>query len=644
MHPCRNVWISCYIIFVTTESLRILLQRVWGHEQFRPGQEDIVHHIALGNDGIALLPTGGGKSICFQVPGLAREACTLVISPLISLMEDQVAELQRRGISALSLAGDIDARDWDQVMDRAIAGEFSFLYLSPERALSGRFMSRLPYLPLGLLAIDEAHCISQWGHDFRPSYTQLGRLREKIGHLPCLAVTASATPDVLRDIQVLLSLEQARVFKKSFARPNLGIHIHSSQQRERSLIQWITPSQGRQIIYTRSRSQTVQWAKRLSDQGIPAGAYHAGMSAEDRSRQQKAWSEGAQSTMVATNAFGMGIDQSNVRQVFHIDIPDSPEAYYQEIGRAGRDGASAEAHFFLDPRVEQSFRRRLNEERITWEDLSTLYNRIASLGQVAVGDGKDFRQTIDLDQLSEQLGRPRRWIALGLQTMEREGLFRLHDGWKNQSHVQMIVHGEALVLAAESLPSYAYVAYAIARKDPGSSQGAVPFSPKALAKTLDLAIPALYDALNKLQSAGILRWEHIESKTQIIWTMAREAEGYMPIPRKKVQAMMTAKGLRAEGMLAILHGKQCRMRGLLTYFHEDITEDCGRCDRCTETIERGPFAIQAHILALLEQAPANAASLMKVLPDQEALVAKALRDGIERHLWERTSQGIYQLA
>ena len=207
----------------------------------------------------------------------------------------------------------------------------------------------------------------------------------------------------------------------------------------------------------------------------------------------------------------------------------------------------------------------------------------------------------------------------------------------------MLLHGEALVRAAESIPTHAHVAYAIARKEPGVGQSSVPFSPKALASSLDLPIPALYAALNTLQHAGILRWEHVESKTQIIWSMAREAEGYMPIPRKKLERLMTAKGLRAEAMLDLLHGSQCRMRSLLAYFQEELTADCGRCDRCTEIRERGPLAIQAHILTMLKQAPASAASLTKALPDKEALVAQALRDGIERHLWERTSQGIYQL-
>ena len=364
---------------MTTEALQHLLREVWGYPDFRPGQAEIVLHCAQGKDGIALLPTGGGKSLCYQVPGLAREACTLVISPLISLMEDQVADLQARGIPALSLAGDIDAKAWDQVMDRAIGGAYFFLYLSPERALSARFMARIPYLPLGLLAIDEAHCISQWGHDFRPSYTSLGRLREQLRDIPCLAVTASATPEVLADIQSLLLLDDARVFRQSFARPNVQIRIHPTSQREHTLLQLLRPKDGKQIIYTRSRSQTVHWAKRLQEQGILAGAYHAGMTAEDRSAQQSAWMGDGLTTMVATNAFGMGIDQAHVRQVFHLDIPDSPESYYQEIGRAGRDGEMAEAHFLLDSRVQSTFEKRLKEESVSWEDLSWVYNQLGSL-------------------------------------------------------------------------------------------------------------------------------------------------------------------------------------------------------------------------------------------------------------------------
>ncbi len=628
---------------MTAEALLQLLKEVWGYPDFRPGQGEIVLHCALGQDGIALLPTGGGKSICYQVPGLAREACTLVISPLISLMEDQVADLQARGIPALSLAGEIDTVAWDLVMDRAIAGDYAFLYLSPERALSARFMARIPHLPIGLLAIDEAHCISQWGHDFRPSYTSLGRLRDKLRSIPCLAVTASATPEVLADIQSLLDLTQARVFRQSFARPNLQIRVHPTSQREHSLLHWLRPSDGKQIVYTRSRSQTVHWAKRLQEQGIAAGAYHAGMTVKDRSAQQAAWMGDALTTMVATNAFGMGIDQAHVRQVFHLDIPDSPESYYQEIGRAGRDGDPAEAHFLLDSRVQSTFEKHLKEESLTWEDLSWVYNRLGSVGQIAVGDGLDMRQAIDLDSMAQKWNKSRRWISLALQILEREGLFRLNDGWNAQAQIQLLMHGEELVRAAEGLPSHAHVAYTLGRMEPGSRAQLTPFSPKALAQRLECSVPTLYASLNKLMEAGILRWEHPESKTQITWLHAREAEGFMPIPRKKIQALRTAKGNRAQAMLELLHGNGCRMNRLLAYFGEVGAPDCGQCDRCTQSQSRGPLALQAHIYVLLKTEALSARALKVALPDASHDIDAALREGIQRHLWERTIQGIYHL-
>ncbi len=628
---------------MTTEALQHLLREVWGYPDFRPGQAEIVLHCAQGKDGIALLPTGGGKSLCYQVPGLAREACTLVISPLISLMEDQVADLQARGIPALSLAGDIDAKAWDQVMDRAIGGAYSFLYLSPERALSARFMARIPYLPLGLLAIDEAHCISQWGHDFRPSYTSLGRLREQLRDIPCLAVTASATPEVLADIQSLLLLDDARVFRQSFARPNVQIRIHPTSQREHTLLQLLRPKDGKQIIYTRSRSQTVHWAKRLQEQGILAGAYHAGMTAEDRSAQQSAWMGDGLTTMVATNAFGMGIDQAHVRQVFHLDIPDSPESYYQEIGRAGRDGEMAEAHFLLDSRVQSTFEKRLKEESVSWEDLSWVYNQLGSLGQIAVGDGFQVRQSIDMDGLALRWNKPRRWIALALQSLEREGIFRLNEGWKDQARIQLLLHGEALVRAAESLPGHGHVAYALARMEPGARSEFTAFSPKALAHRVDMPIPALYASLNALTHAGILHWEHQESNIQITWLMARAAEGYLPISRKKIQDLRTSKGHRANAMLRLLHGPGCRMRHILDYFGEKDYPECGCCDRCTQSQSRGRMALLAHILTLLQEKSSSARELKFALPDAPQDIDTALREGIQRHLWERSTHGIYQI-
>ena len=396
---------------MTSSPLLDTLQKIWGYDAFRPQQEAIAQSVLDGQDTVALLPTGGGKSICFQVPGLTMGGLTLVISPLISLIQDQVSQLEHRGVGAIALTGELSPTEFHQALDRAQNGTVQFLYMSPERALSKRFMERLRYLGVTLLAIDEAHCVSQWGHDFRPVYQSLTRVRDLLKEVPCIALTATATPEVLKDLQRALGMEQAQVFQASFDRPNLTLHVSKVPSRSHALVNRLNPTEGRQIVYCRSRRQTEQWAGILEAQGIPAWSYHAGLSAEERAKRQMEWQQGLKPTMVATTAFGMGVDQPDVRQVFHVDWPESLEAYYQEIGRGGRDGNPCESIMLMDTHTKGSFTRRVNQSKLNWEEAKLVYHGIAQSGAIPVGGGMDVAQKLDFQDVKKRTGLSRASIV-----------------------------------------------------------------------------------------------------------------------------------------------------------------------------------------------------------------------------------------
>ncbi|MCL2412665.1 MAG: ATP-dependent DNA helicase, partial [Bacteroidales bacterium] len=404
------------------QEIRDILQNYWGHPRFREMQEDIILSVLEGNDTLALLPTGGGKSICFQVPGLALDGLCLVVSPLIALMKDQVDNLEKRGIPAATIISDMNKFETELVMNKAITGQLKFLYVSPERLETQAFLANLPLMKISLLAIDEAHCVSQWGYDFRPPYLKIAKIRDYLPDVPVIALTATATPSVVVDIQDKLAFKKRHVFQKSFARENLTYYVFHEEDKLGRLIKIIQKVQGAGVIYVRNRKKTQEIADYLNSQGFRAACYHAGLDTAIRNQRQADWIQDRTPIIVATNAFGMGIDKPNCRFVVHLDLPDSLEAYFQEAGRGGRDGQRAHAVVLFS----NADKRKLEDDfQKTYPEISfikTVYDKLGDYCKVPVGSGVGASFDFDLSDFAETFGFPRMEAYNALRLLERQGL------------------------------------------------------------------------------------------------------------------------------------------------------------------------------------------------------------------------------
>ena len=607
-----------------------VLQAVWGYPDFRPLQRPIAESVVSGHDTVALLPTGGGKSLCFQVPGLALGGTTIVISPLISLMSDQVAQLVQRGIDARSLAGDLTNADWMDLQRRPP----QFAYVSPERAQSRNFTAIIEHWDVRLLAIDEAHCVSQWGHDFRPQYTQLKGLRESLSQVPCIALTASATPEVLADVIQLLGLNRPQVFQASFARPNLIWSVREVADISTACAKALRPQEGRQIVYVRSRAAATRWADHLRQQGIPAAPYHAGMPRHERERLQTEWSAGIIRTMVATTAFGMGIDQPDVRQVLHTELPESPEALYQEIGRGGRDGEDAHALVLLEPRALSAFTRKMERSMPEFSDFVAQYHALASKAQIAVGDGPGVRIR-PMNQGQDLI----------LRIMARKGLVEAIEEAGVPLRVQLRCGGSELVDLAEANPRFTDLLYALARRYPGIVHHAERVDLSALSSIGGWTQAQVRSLLAQAAELDLIALEEGEQGSSYRWNHSRSPQGLSPISRSEWNADRNRILGRSRAVAAMLdpNAVECRFVQMLAYFGEQAPE-CGRCDVCES--KRTPSERAYQILTLLHQAEDQRLSIREAsehtgLPRAEA--ARFIGRGADLGWWTLDESGWLRL-
>ena len=565
-----------------------ILLKYWGYPSFRPLQEDIIRQVAEGNDTLGLMPTGGGKSVVFEVLALSKPGMCLVITPLIALMKDQVENLTKRGIKALAIYSGMTREEMKVALDNATWGDYKFLYLSPERIATERFKERLVKMNINLIAIDEAHCISQWGYDFRPSYLNIANLRELLPGVNVMALTATATGRVVEDIQEKLNFPKKNVLRKSFKRENLIYKVRIEEDKTGYLERTLKTSKGSGVIYTRSRKKTKEIAEMLQKEGLSVTYYHAGLAAETRNSRQEAWIQGRFKIMVATNAFGMGIDKPDVRFVVHVDLPDSIEAYFQEAGRAGRDGKKAVALLLFNNTDNVRLKKGINEKFPPPDQIKRIYEALCNYFQVAEGFGKGMSYDFDLIDFSKKYQFSFAHVLSSLKILERDDYLQLTDELNRGSLVHFRVNRDDLYRFQVANVAFDSFVKLLLRSYTGLFTDYTTINEQLLAKRANIAIELVYKYLNALDTQKIIHYLPKKETPFIVFLKER-----LPLKRLLISAENYTERKQVyvgqvEAMLNYASSNAtCRSQLLLRYFDEKNATRCGECDVCLSLNDLG---------------------------------------------------------
>ena len=565
-----------------------ILQQYWGYDHFRALQEDIIREVYEGRDVLALMPTGGGKSITFQVPALAKDGICLVVTPLIALMKDQVENLKKRGIKALAIYSGMTRKEIDIAFDNAVYGPYKFLYLSPERLGTELFQARVQKMNVNLLAVDEAHCISQWGYDFRPSYMEIAHARQWLPGVPVLALTATATPEVAQDIMNKLGFSKPNLLQKSFERKNLIYVVREAEDKNNQLLRICKGVPGTGIVYVRSRGNTQEIAGFLRDNHISADYYHAGLSAEIRNAKQDDWKQNRTRVMVCTNAFGMGIDKPDVRFVVHVDLPDSIEAYFQEAGRGGRDEKTAYAVLLYNGADNQKAAQRLRTTFPPIETVREVYQRIYMYFNIPYGAGKGSVFNFSLMDFSVQNKIHSLTAYNALQCLQREGYLELTDELDNPTRIYFTVNRDELYKVQINNEALDRFIRCLLRAYTGVFTNFVPVDELYLARLMNVETPVINDYLLRLSRMRVIDYIPKKRTPLLLFNEERLDEGNLRISKEHYGDLKKRYEQRTNAMLHYAAGTvQCRSRQLLAYFGETGAATCGRCDVCTGQNEAG---------------------------------------------------------
>ena len=561
---------------------RAILQLYWGYPSFRPLQEDIVDSVMAGKDTLALLPTGGGKSICFQVPTMAMEGLCLVITPLIALMKDQVAHLVEKGILAAAIYSGMHPDALDLAYNQAAYGRLKFLYVSPERLQTNQFLEALKRMKVCLLAVDESHCISQWGYDFRPPYLKIADIRPYMPKTPVLALTATATAKVVDDIQVRLGFKEKNVFQSSFERKNVTYNVYHEADKYGVLRRKLEAmTEGSAIVYVRNRKRTQVIADWLNSVGISATFYHAGLDAKTRDERQNLWMKGKVKVIAATNAFGMGIDKPDVRLVIHMDLPDSIEAYFQEAGRAGRDLKPSEAFLLVSPADIKKLQENLAQSFPELERIKLIYNALGNYFNIPVGAGENVSYPFVISDFANRYGFSIVEVFHTLKILEKEGFLMLSDSFDEPSKVMIKASRDDIYGFQVNNPQYSELIQCMLRSLPGVMTDFVRINEETLAKKAGLTAEKVVEQLKKLESYNFLSYAQRNDKPQILFLSEFVDSKHFGLSKENYYDRKRDAEERVKAVIDFVNNnEECRSVQLLRYFNEKTKKICGRCDVC----------------------------------------------------------------
>ena len=598
---------------------RQILRQYWGYDDFRGIQREIIESIGSGHDTLGLMPTGGGKSITFQVPALAKEGTCIVITPLIALMKDQVANLRRRGIRAAAIYSGLTREEIIITLENCIFGDIRFLYVSPERLSSDLFQTKLRHMKVSFITVDEAHCISQWGYDFRPSYLEIAKIRQLLPWVPVLALTATATPTVVDDIQDRLSFAEKRVFRMSFERENLAYIVRRAEDKQKELIHILRSLKGSAIVYARSRRRTKEMADMIQQAGITATFYHAGLDSVVKDERQKAWQDDQVRVMVATNAFGMGIDKPDVRLVIHIDCPDSIEAYFQEAGRAGRDGLKAYAVLLYNNGDQRKLEKRIADTFPEKDFIRNVYEHLAYFYQIGVGSGYGHTFEFNIDKFCHAFHHFPIQVDAALKILTRAGYIEYTEEQDNQARVMFTISRNDLYRLENTTPNEEKVITTLLRNYGGLFTDYNYIDESFLASQCGLQPHEVYMILKGLGQRHILHFIPQKKTPYIRYTQRRE-------DKEQIQLMPIVYEERKQQFRERIHAMTnyatcdnvCRSRYLLRYFGEDNGHDCRQCDVCLSHRSEGMVSEPA-LNTAMEQ-------ILQLLSDKKPHHITELRD------------------